>query len=342
MPAEDRGVRYVIAQTQSSMETAKRWSPTSDFDLSALPAAVGRRWWQARPGPGAAAFQEECYRRLTGTRTGALTGRACYRMFSVRPQERRSWDSPVVGQPWLYSVVSVAVIHENESKTPVNVPQFDCGFLMRVQRESYIAFLATRGKAFPPLRVHSNHDALHPSPLAFPNRARYCEDAPVSFWQCLCTFLARRSAFQRHVERGSQPICDGPAAARALLYKNELCSTLGHLYDPVTTIVCAARPPGFFFGLFADVRVAYPQMPSSDPPSPTRLQRPTTQRAQSTPVRSSPPTPAEAIAQAWQSESPEAQQRWRRADSLARERYLNPFRWNTAGKSQERKPKGKL
>ncbi|KAI0368307.1 hypothetical protein BV20DRAFT_969352 [Pilatotrama ljubarskyi] len=79
----------------------------------------------------------------------------------------------------------------------------------------------------------------------------------------------------------------------------------------------------------------------SDPPSPARPQRPTTQRTQTTPTRSA-VTPAQAIAQAWMRESPEAQRKWRMADALAKEKYLNPLRWHAAGGSPERKTKGKL
>ncbi|KAL7281497.1 hypothetical protein ACG7TL_004812 [Trametes sanguinea] len=82
------------------------------------------------------------------------------------------------------------------------------------------------------------------------------------------------------------------------------------------------------------------QMPS-DPPSPARPQRPTHPRTQTTTARSA-LTPAQAIAQAWMRESPESQQKWRKADALAKEKYMNPIRWNTAGRSPERKDKGKL
>ncbi|KAI9067341.1 hypothetical protein FKP32DRAFT_1588699 [Trametes sanguinea] len=80
----------------------------------------------------------------------------------------------------------------------------------------------------------------------------------------------------------------------------------------------------------------------SDPPSPARPQRPTHPRTQTTTTPRSALTPAQAIAQAWMRESPEAQQKWRKADALAKEKYMNPVRWNTAGQSPERKDKGKL
>ncbi|KAI0823416.1 hypothetical protein BC628DRAFT_535227 [Trametes gibbosa] len=80
----------------------------------------------------------------------------------------------------------------------------------------------------------------------------------------------------------------------------------------------------------------------SDPPSPARPpKRPTAQRTQ-TPQRSA-LTPAQAIAQAWMRESPESQKKWRAADAQAKDRYTDPLRpWNTAGRSPERKAKGKL
>ncbi|KAI0663365.1 hypothetical protein C8Q70DRAFT_1042134 [Cubamyces menziesii] len=80
----------------------------------------------------------------------------------------------------------------------------------------------------------------------------------------------------------------------------------------------------------------------SDPPTPTRPQRPTPTRTQTTTAARSALTPAQAIAQAWMRESSEAQQKWRVADALAKEKYVNPIRWSTAGRSPERKAKGKL
>ncbi|EIW62787.1 uncharacterized protein TRAVEDRAFT_112771 [Trametes versicolor FP-101664 SS1] len=91
-------------------------------------------------------------------------------------------------------------------------------------------------------------------------------------------------------------------------------------------------------------------MPSSDPPSPARPQRPTASRTPrpttprtQTPPRGSPLTPAQAIAQAWMRESPESKQKWRAADAQARDSYTNPTRWNTGRRrSPEGKAKGKL
>ena len=47
-------------------------------------------------------------------------------------------------------------------------------------------------------------------------------------------------------------------------------------------------------------------------------------------------TPAQAIAQAWMRESPEAQAAWRLADARAKEQYMNPVRWNTGRPEKKR------
>ncbi|KAI1795505.1 hypothetical protein LXA43DRAFT_1090675 [Ganoderma leucocontextum] len=88
----------------------------------------------------------------------------------------------------------------------------------------------------------------------------------------------------------------------------------------------------------------------SDPPSPTTLphphphtltQRPITpHRAQATLTPCSTPratlSPAQAIAQAWMRELPEAQAQWRKADVRAQEQYTNPIRWNTGRPEKKR------
>ncbi|KAM5531633.1 hypothetical protein V8D89_014685 [Ganoderma adspersum] len=88
----------------------------------------------------------------------------------------------------------------------------------------------------------------------------------------------------------------------------------------------------------------------SDPPSPTTLphphphtltQRPSPPRTQTptlTPCTAprSPLSPAQAIAQAWMRESPEAQAQWRKADVRAKEQYTNPIRWNTGRPEKKR------
>ena len=52
--------------------------------------------------------------------------------------------------------------------------------------------------------------------------------------------------------------------------------------------------------------------------------------------------PAQAIAQAWLRESPEAQQQWRRADVRAKEQYLNPIRWDAAFRPEKKKYGAKM
>ena len=55
---------------------------------------------------------------------------------------------------------------------------------------------------------------------------------------------------------GVRRIFDSERLLDAVLYKNELCSTLGHVYDPFTTIVCVARRPAFLPAI-TDVLFAY-------------------------------------------------------------------------------------
>ena len=78
----------------------------------------------------------------------------------------------------------------------------------------------------------------------------------------------------------------------------------------------------------------------SDPPSPTHPHRPNPPRVHT--ASSAPRTalsPAQAIAQAWLRESAEAQHQWRMADVRAKEKYLDPVRWN-AGASPGKKRGG--
>ena len=84
----------------------------------------------------------------------------------------------------------------------------------------------------------------------------------------------------------------------------------------------------------------HPHTLSSQRPTPLRTQTAATATAtttaQSMSAQRATLTPAQAIAQAWMRESPEAQAAWRLADARAKEQYMNPVRWNTGRPEKKR------